>query len=142
MINSIQIEMYRDILLSINRGTYQGRPINAKPLLLLAIFDAIECKKIANNKIFFDPMESVYSEVSKEQGAKKTPLFKPYYYLQFDQVLHLHWKTKPYDEKHPSTKFIRDNIDYAYLDNALWDLLQDKETRDYFRKTIEDYYLK
>ena len=42
----------------------------------------------------------------------------------------------------PSAKLIRENVKYAYLDNALWDLLQEQEMRDYFRKIIIEHYLK
>ena len=44
-------------------------------------------------------------------------------------------------KKAPSAKFIRDNIEYAYLDNTLWDLLQDVETREYFKERIINAYL-
>lgn len=142
MMSNIQLDMYRDLLLSIQRGTYQGQPINAKPILLLAIFNSIEKGEIVNNKIYFDQIEPSYSVFFHENKIKKTPLFKPFYYLQFDSILHLKWKSRAYEEKHPSSRFIRNNIEYAYFDNALWDILQDKGTRDYFRKSIEDFYLK
>ena len=37
---------------------------------------------------------------------------------------------------------LRQNIEYAYLDNALWDMLQDLVICDNFRNSIEDHYLK
>ena len=44
-------------------------------------------------------------------------------------------------KKAPSAKFIRDNIEYAYLDNALWDILQNPDTRDYLKEKIINAYL-
>lgn len=140
---SIQTQTYHDILLSIKRGTYQGKLINAKPLLLLTVFESIDKGLVCDNKVFFSKeLEDIYKEISCSYGCKVTPLFKPFYYLSYEEFWHLKWKTASYNEQHPSSKFIRDNIDYAYLDYALWDLIQDKDTRNYLRTSIEDYYLK
>ena len=38
-------------------------------------------------------------------------------------------------------KLIRENVEYAYFDNALWDLVQDQEMRNHFRTIIENCYL-
>lgn len=57
--------------------------------------------------------------------------------MSAEPFYHIKWKKQqdrlPHDS---SSKFIRENVEYAYFDNALWDLLQDKETRDYFRESI------
>ena len=139
---SLQAQTYRDILLTITRGSYRGIFINAKPILVLTIIDAIEKDTVKNNKIYFSKeLLEAYKQLTKEHGLQITPLFKPFYYLSYESFWHLKWKTVAYNEQHPSPKFLRENIDYAYLDNALWDILQDQETRDLFRKSIEDYYL-
>lgn len=39
-----------------------------------------------------------------------------------------------------SNKFIRDNVEYAYLDNALWDLLQDKDIRELMKSEIVRFF--
>lgn len=36
--------------------------------------------------------------------------------------------------------YIRDNVDYAYLDNALWDLLQDPKYRMKYRTAIIEHF--
>lgn len=143
MINSIQVLTYHDILRSIKRGSYKGIFINAKPLLIMAVIDAIDRSLLSDNKILFDKsLEDIYKETCLRYDFPVTPFFKPFYYLSYDEFWHLKWKTVAYNEQHPSPKFLRENIEYASLDNILWDLLQDQETRDYFRKSIEDYYLK
>lgn len=140
---SIQVQIYHDILLSVKRGSYKGKPINAKPLLLLAALEAIEKQVVLENQFYFSAeLEDIYKEISSLNNLPITPFFKPFYYLSYDEFWHLKWKSVAYNERHPSPNFLRSNIEYAYLDGALWDLLQDKETRDYFRKAIEDYYLK
>ena len=40
----------------------------------------------------------------------------------------------------PSAKYLRENVQYASFDNALWDLLQDEETRNYFREVIINHF--
>ena len=143
MMLSMQVQTYRDILLTITRGSYKGTFINAKPLLFLTVIKAIENKKVIDNKIYFSKeIEKAYKEITKEYGFPITPFFKPYYYLSYESFWHLKWKTIAYNEQHPSPKFIRENIEFAYLDDVLWNILQDPETRDLFIKSIEDYYLK
>ncbi len=37
-------------------------------------------------------------------------------------------------------KAIRDNVEYAYLDNALWDLLQEKDIRELVKSEIMRFF--
>jgi putative restriction endonuclease len=76
------------------------------------------------------------------RGEAVTPFFKPFYYLQFDGFWHLKGKTDNVKTDRPSPKFLRENIDYAYLDNALWDLLQEASIREHFKLIIESHHLK
>ena len=39
------------------------------------------------------------------------------------------------------TKFVRENIEYAYLDNALWDLLQEPQIQQQLRETLVTHFL-
>ena len=41
----------------------------------------------------------------------------------------------------PSAKLIRENIEYAFLDNALYDLLQERQMREYFQTLIINNFL-
>ena len=60
----------------------------------------------------------------------------PFFYLQSDGFYNLQWKVKPEKYKFPTMTFIRENLDFAYLDNALWDLLQDAEIRHLYKTLI------
>ena len=71
-----------------------------------------------------------------------TPYQYPLYFLENEDFYHLKWKDNKVVTHTPSAKLIRENVKYAYLDNALWDLLQEKEMRDHFRRIIENHYLK
>lgn len=51
------------------------------------------------------------------------------------------WKFAPFAKiVSPSAIFLRDNIDYAYFDNALWDLLQEEEVRKGYVEAITKYF--
>ena len=126
------------------RGNYRGRIYNAKPIFLLFILDQIEKRTIKDNHIYFSSLtyNKTYALFTHQYTDKPTPLQYPFYHLQNEAFWHIVWKEKEIKIDTPSAKFIRDNIDYAYLDNALWDLLQDAENRRYFREAIVNHFFK
>lgn len=140
---SPQVEYYKNLLISVKRGSHCGVVINAKPIFLLTIFEIISNGRLKENRIFYnEDINNVYIAFCNRFNVKPTPLFKPYLFLNSDGFYHHKWKTtetKPHDS---SAKFIRDNIEYAYLDNALWDLLQDEQIRQDYRNTIENFFFK
>lgn len=142
---SFIVDMYYDQLLAITRGSYCGHVINAKPILLLSIVSLIEQHVIIANRVLYDDrlMEEYSFMFAKYSSDKKTPMYKPFVFMAAEPFYHLKWKSPqnrlPNDS---STKFVRDNIEYAYLDNALWDLLQDEKTRNFLKDSIINYYMK
>lgn len=143
MINTFQKELYSDLVRKIKCGVYQGKMVLAKPVLVYSVINMIENGVVFNNRIPFSvDVEKGYKATFNCFGANITPFFKPFYYLQYDGFWHLEWMAGAKDTKKPSAKLIRDNVKYAYFDNALWDLLQDQEMRDYFRNIVLDHYLK
>lgn len=143
MSNSFQIALYHDVILKMTCGTYHGVVIKAKPILLLTVIYAIESNVIKNNQIPHSAeIIDLYKQRFRRYSDKVTPFFKPYYYLQFEDFWHLKWKDKEDLTIRPGLSMLRDNIEYAYLDNELWELLQDDGIRNEFRSVIEDYYLK
>ena len=131
------------MLIQTKRGNSRGITINAKPILLVALFDQIEKGLVSNNKILFDSKlkrcyEDYYSLFEPERQI--TPFNKPFFYIQSDGYWHLSWNRKE-EQKLPSAKFLRENVKYASLDNALWDLLQDAEARSVLRETVINYFL-
>lgn len=148
---------YRTALLKTKRGNNRGVFSNAKPLLVLAIINAIEEGVVIGNKIEFTnkELEDIYRKVSSKSynsncdiiraNVKVTPFNMPFFHLNAEEYYHIKWKTKnekPSQAQSPSSKYLRENIDYAYLDPELWDLLQDPLVRDEFRKAIINHYLK
>lgn len=48
----------------------------------------------------------------------------------------------PRQAESPSGKFLAENVDYAYLDDTLWELLQDKSVREEYKEAIITHFLK
>lgn len=140
MVMSIQLQIYKEMALSLRCQKYKGAILPAKPLLLIGVCNAIEEGKVGNNRISLDVIENQYRLLQKKYGVK-TPFNYPLYFLDSEPFYHLKWKSGKVVTYTPSATMLRENIEYAFLDNALWDLLQDEESRNYFRKCIEDYYL-
>lgn len=113
----------------------------AKPLILVSMFDLIVDGLVDRNRFDIEIIANRYSEL-QEVYATKTPCQYPLYFLEHEEFYHLKWKGEKVITHTPSRKLMREKVEYAYLDNALWDLLQDKETMDYFRTQIVNGYLK
>lgn len=143
MTDSFALKYYSNMLLQIKRGFRNDTVVNAKLYLLLAIFDLIESNVIRDNKIFYTyDLTDLYDNYHSQQERNfKTPLFRPFYYLSSDGFWHIEWKDKSKAIR-ISDSFLRKNVDYAHLDNALWDLLQDKQNRNALRQNIINFYFK
>lgn len=143
MRNEYLYDLYRIAFLSVKQKCTNGKPNAAKPALVVAVINGIAAGEIKSNQIKFQEIEARYvSELEKWQ-TEKTPLKYPFYHLESDGFWHLKWNTNPPDKSiSPSAKFLRDNIDYAYFDNALWDILQDEEARNGYLNAISTYFKK
>ena len=129
-------------MLSIKCAHVNGKPVFAKPALLVSTIDCIAQKKVSRNKISINDLKETYSNTCVGFRCKETPMSYPYYFMDSEKFWHLKWNCEPVKTKAPSEKMIRDRVDYAYLDNALWDLLQDAENRRYFREAIVNHFFK
>lgn len=138
--NSLQISYYKTLLLSMKQKITNGKSNAAKPMLILAIIALIEKGEIIGNKIEFnESLDKEYQKLINFYNEANTSYQYPYYYLRNEGFYHIKGLT---NKKTPSVKFIKENIDYAYLDDALWELLQDASIREEFRNGIINHYLK
>lgn len=145
--NQLKLKYYKSVLLQIKRGNNRGIFSNAKPILVISIFDSISNGIIEENKIYFltGNIESIYANnyLQYAPQEKKAPFYMPFFHLSSDEFWHLLWQDgcQPEIVAHtPSAKYLRENVKYATLDNALWDLLQDAQTRTILRDTIINYF--
>lgn len=62
---------------------------------------------------------------------------EPYYFIKWkDGVKYMN------ASQTPSAKFLRENVEYVCLDDELWELLQDPETRNELREAIIQHFIK
>ena len=143
MSNEYLYDLYRIAFLSVKQNSTTGILNAAKPALLIAVINAIEEGVIKNNQIRYSDIRERYIKELAEWQSEKTPLYYPFYYMERDGFWHLKWLgIEPTKKTAPYEKYIRDNIDYAYFDNALWDILQDEEARRGYKQAIMTYFNK
>lgn len=148
---NILLVAYKDMILSITQGNWDGRISVSKPLYLLAILDAIE-----NNALFMNRIElsnvyirNKFGEFYKryygnENGYMSAFFIRPYYHLSSSEFYHLVWKEEnrpPIKGHTPSAKYFQEHLLYAKLDDELWELLQNAEYREFIRKSIITCFL-
>ncbi|MBI4831438.1 MAG: HNH endonuclease [Candidatus Lindowbacteria bacterium] len=138
------LHKYEDAFASLRVGRCGGHDRPHKPLMLLAVMDLVESGRISENKIHYEPelLErfKAYFDLVKSQDDSLTPLL-PFFFLRGDKF----WHHKPRQGQEPvyaalsdpggRAKFL-DIIDYTYLDEDLFHLLQNPETRDRLRETL------
>lgn len=144
---SLKLDYYKNVLLSIHRGIAFGKPSNAKPLFLLAIINALEKGLIIGNKISYcSVLEEEYRIVCEfyEPHIKAAPLFKPFFHSTREGYYNIKWRINRFPEHKwhtPSVKFIKDNMEYAYLDDEFWEILQDDLNRKEIKQLLINHYL-
>lgn len=138
--NQILVSFYKDAFRSLHCSVCNGKVNIAKPLLLLAMLDLMDYS-MRDNRIDISNIIEKYTELQK-QYESTTPYQYPLYFLENEEFFHLKWRNTRIKTHTPSAKLIRENVEYAYFDNALWDLLQDKQMRECFKTVITSNFLK
>ncbi len=144
-------ETYKDLLLRTKRGNNHGILSNAKPVFVLSIIDAISNGVIIGNKIDFENegLQEIYKKSFTRYQNKSTSIFRanihitpynlPFFHLNAEPYYHIKWKEgiiPPQQAKSPSFKFLKENVQFSYLDNELWNLLQTTEIRTEYQKSL------
>jgi len=153
---SLLSDTYKSAILRIKRGHNNGVVSNAKPVLILAIIEAIDEGILLGNRISFphDNLQELYTTIYSRNclsdgiyraNVKVTPFNLPYFHLNAEEFYHIKWNAgvvSPSQAHSPSRKFLTENVDYAYLDDTLWELFQDKDIREEYKEAIITHYLK
>ena len=137
---------------SLHCAKINGRLVIAKPMLLMALIDGIEDGAIKENRFYWDKSKDQYKVLSRYyhnalQGyapnSYVTPLYKPFFHLNYDGFWHL--KLINDGIRLPSSSslgFLKENLVYAYLEDDLWNMLQNQSNRDKIRSIIVEKYIK
>ena len=103
--------------------------------------------KLLENKFFYDDfLEALYLDSCHlyEPELKVAPFYRPFYHSNREEYYNILWKggSVPAHTWHtPSAKFLREHVEYAFLDNKLWSLLQDSEIREALKQSVIKRYL-
>lgn len=142
------LAIYTDMLLSLQLGNYRGIVSLSKPLYVLAIIASI--KSIENNRIYIDNLvierqfKKLYQRFQGDFAYTRAAYIAPFFHLASSEFYHLMWNDKvepPSMSSTPSAKYLREHLQYAKLDDELWELLQDAENREYFKQNIMNRYI-
>ena len=143
---------YTKRIMNIRQAKIRGEVIVAKPVLLLAIIDGVSSNMFKDNEFHLTEwLEARYlllmqQYMKSSQFDKPTDISNPFWHLQSDGFWHLQYGGKNQDGATPSKRWLKENVSYAYFDDYLWMLLQNKvwrlKLRDYIveNKLKDNYY--
>jgi len=141
MNQGLKILYYKNQLLSMKVAKSYGRANIAKPIMFLAIICGIEDGNIKTNYIqYSESLIATYNKLfGQYSNSPVTSPVYPYYYLGSEDFYFIKGKKA---QTTPSAKFLRENVEYACLDEDLWELLQDSETRNELRDAIIQHFIR
>lgn len=111
--------------LNMNQANGQGKKSPHKVAMLLAVMDLIKAGHIFENKIYLDePLKERFSQIFeqlKTSDDRDTPE-NPFFHLSREGF----WHIKFTDGVDPAsvTRYVKKNIQYAYLDDELFELFK------------------
>lgn len=132
---------YRERIMHLNQNREHGRTNIAKPALLLAVIQLVDEQQICSNRFTLTmEVEKKYCDLYQQYNWNNhvTPICYPFYHLKNDGFWHIRWIGTEKVMDSPSKKFLRDNIDYVFLDDDLWFLLQHRD----WRQSLADFIIK
>lgn len=134
----LSLNYYLTLLLSVKTQIVAGEKKVAKPILILAILKAISENLLTKNEIkYTDELEDIYIGLYDKYGKVLSPMKYPFYHMQSDGFYHIKGNLPT---KSPTPKQLKEKIEYAYLDDQLWNLLQQEENRLVIQKRIEQFF--
>ncbi len=141
---------YANDFASLSVAVSKGRKLPHKAILLLGIMDLIENGELVNNMI---PLDRIIAETfirtwCRYFDSKAPSVWTPFYHLKGE----VFWHFKPVETSGrldmmlsfggtPSIGKMRPVIKYAYFDDALYEFMIDKKSREILRKVLIDNYL-
>lgn len=139
---------YTTRIVNIRQAKIQGETIVAKPVLMVAFIDGVEENVFSNNQfVLNDWIEGRYKMLMQKyakdsQFDATTGIEKPFWHLETDGFWHLNYQGERQSKGHtPSKAWLKENVEFAYFDESLWILLQNKVWRSKLRDYIIEHKL-
>lgn len=144
MIRPDTLQKYTLRFQKLNQGNTPFGKAPHKPVLLLAVMRQIEKGNILDNRIFLTPeLVAEFLETFKllVLTGNRPEFTLPFYHLRGEQFWHLQPKNDTVLRGYiKSINVLNEVVDYAYLDEPLFDLMQQADTRQILKNTLLETY--
>ena len=151
-VNVVTNASYVEIFRNLSTGVQNGKKLPHKAVLLLSILTLIENGTITENKIHLN--KTIANTFASTWGdylhnSKIPSVWIPFWYMKSESF----WHFKALEDEnilqnllcfagHPSVGQMRNVIKYAYVDEQLFSLMQDREERLKLKKVLIETYLR
>ena len=151
-VNVVTNASYVEIFRNLSTGVQNGKKLPHKAVLLLSILTLIENGTITENKIHLN--KTIANTFASTWGdylhnSKIPSVWIPFWYMKSESF----WHFKALADEiilqnllcfagHPSVGQMRNVIKYAYVDDQLFSLMQDREERLKLKKVLIETYLR
>lgn len=132
----------------IRQAKVNGEIILAKPALLVSLIDALDEDVFIHNEFFINEWLEERYKIIISQYAKNSQfsevagIEKPFWHLETDGFWHLKYPGEQLGKgRTPSKVWLNENVEFAYFDEFLWILLQNKFWRTQLRNYIIEHKL-
>ena len=138
---------YAKQIKNLRQAKIKGEVIVAKPVLLLALLDGIDERVFDDNEFCLNEwLETRYTSLmvkytQSSQFTNITGIENPFWHLATDGFWNLRYGHEPPNGVSPSKKWLKEEVDYAYFDESLWILLQNRTWRTKLRDYIVEHKL-
>ena len=151
-VNVVTNASYVEIFRNLSTGVQNGKKLPHKAVLLMSILTLIENGTITENKIHLN--KTIANTFASTWGdylhnSKIPSVWIPFWYMKSESFWHFKALA---DENilqnllcfagHPSVGQMRNVIKYAYVDEQLFSLMQDREERLKLKKVLIETYLR
>jgi putative restriction endonuclease len=131
---SRDLAYYCNCFANLNVSKTKERGIaNHQPILILSVIELITQKSIVENRIFVSTelIETFkkYWSILVTRSTYTDALHYPFVHLQSGRFWHVKFNDSYEGERIKTTNKLKEKVEYAYLDDELFDLLQDSFTR-------------
>jgi len=144
----MNLESYLEKFANLRTGINRGHVKPHKPVMMLAILSMIENRKITSNRISYSPqlleLFNRFFDIVKSEQDVSNPLL-PFFYLRGDGFFH----HRPFKEESLTYERLSDPgsikkftriVECAYLNQDLWDYLQDQAALNSLRGILIHSY--
>ena len=151
-VNVVTNASYVEIFRNLSIGVQNGKKLPHKAVLLLSILTLIENGTITENKIHLNKtITNTFAStwIDYLHNSKIPSVWIPFWYMKSESFWHFKALA---DENilqnllcfagHPSVGQMRNVIKYAYVDEQLFSLIQDREENSKLKKVLIDTYLR